>query len=425
MEGKKKAAFVDIIVVGFAMFAVFFGAGNLIFPPYLGMMSGEKWILGFLCFILADAGLAISTVLVMIRGDGSISAIVGRLGRKASWLISTISMLCVGPLICIPRTAATTYEMGMLPLVPGFNSWVFAGLFFAVVYILTIRPSGVVDVIGKFLTPMMIVTLAVLFIKGIVTPIGDIGSQLEGINVAREGFLAGYQTMDVLGALAITLVVVANAADRGYAGKRVRFTLISKVSIVAVAGLFIVYGGLTYLGATTSLLELGGINQAGLVVTVTQLLLKRFGVIMLALIVTFACLTTAIGLVSSSAEYFSALTGGRVRYGRMVFIMCLAGFAISNVGITSIIEIATPVLNVIYPVLITQVFLGFFTEKITNDNVFRGAAAGSVLICILGVAADFGAPFAFVHKLPFSSIGFYWLLPAIAGGAIGALIRKK
>ena len=100
MEGKKKAAFVDIIVVGFAMFAVFFGAGNLIFPPYLGMMSGEKWILGFLCFILADAGLAISTVLVMIRGDGSISAIVGRLGRKASWLISTISMLCVGPLIC-------------------------------------------------------------------------------------------------------------------------------------------------------------------------------------------------------------------------------------------------------------------------------------------------------------------------------------
>ena len=280
MEGKKKAAFVDIIVVGFAMFAVFFGAVNLFFPPYLGMMSGEKWILGFLCFILADAGLAISTVLVMIRGDGSISAIVGRLGRKASWLISTISMLCVGPLICIPRTA-TTYEMGMLPLVPGFNSWVFAGLFFAVVYILTIRPSGVVDVIGKFLTPMMIVTLAVLFIKGIVTPIGDIGSQLEGINVAREGFLAGYQTMDVLGALAITLVVVANAADRGYAGKRERFTLISKASIVAVAGLFIVYGGLTYLGATTSLLELGGINQAGLVVTVTQLLLKRFGVIML------------------------------------------------------------------------------------------------------------------------------------------------
>ncbi|MEA4920852.1 MAG: branched-chain amino acid transport system II carrier protein [Clostridiaceae bacterium] len=421
----KKVSMSDTVVVGFAMFAVFFGAGNLIFPPYLGMLSGKSWFLGFLCFVIADAGLAMMTVLAMIRGNGTIFSVVGRLGKKTSVLLATVSIICVGPLLCIPRTCATTYEMGMLPIVPGFNSWAFAFVFFALVFFLTIRPTAVVDVIGKFLTPALLLTLAILFIKGILSPIGEIAPVSADVNVAKEGFMAGYQTMDVLGALAITLVIVGDVAKKGYISKKSSFKVISYSSIIATIGLFLSYCGLAYLGATASTLDLGDINQAGLVVKVTELLLNKFGVVLLALIVLFACLTTAVGLVSSASEYFSDLSKGKISYGKLVTFMCLSGMVISNVGITAIINLATPILNVIYPVLLTQICLSFFNDKIKNDNVFKWSAMGALIVCIIGVAGDFGAPVSFVDKLPFASLGLEWILPAIAGGVIGAFIPSK
>ena len=420
----KKLSFGDAIVVGFAMFAIFFGAGNLIFPPFLGRMAGEQWFGGFLCFIIADAGLAMMTVLAMIRGDGSIAWLFDRLGKTPAKVLAATAIICVGPMICIPRTCATTFEMGVLPLFPNCSSWLFAGIFFGIVLLLTIRPSAVVDIIGKFLTPILLLTLAVLFVIGIINPIGEIAPEATA-NVLKEGFLAGYQTMDVLGAMAITMVVVGTVHEKGYTTRKSQTAIIGSAAIVATIGLFIVYGGLSYLGATTSMLDLGDINQTALVVEITNILMQKLGVILLAVIVFFACLTTAIGLVSSGAEFFGELTKNKLKYETWVIILCLLGFLISNAGITLIINIAAPILNLIYPVMVSQIVLAFFKEKIENDNIYKGTAITTMLVCIFGVAADLGAPFGFIHSLPLASIGFYWILPAIVGGVIGAFVPDK
>lgn len=216
MQKNAKSSLKDVIVVGFAMFAIFFGAGNLIFPPYLGMVSGQEWFKGFLCFMIADAGLAVMTVLAMIRYDGTVWSMLRRLSKPAAAVMATVAMLCVGPLLCIPRTCATTFEMGVLPLFPECSPWLFGALFFGAVFILTVRPSAVIDIIGKFLTPALLLTLAVLFVKGVIHPIGTISTAAPAVNVAQEGLLAGYQTMDVFGALAITLVVVNTVKEKGY-----------------------------------------------------------------------------------------------------------------------------------------------------------------------------------------------------------------
>ena len=421
---QKRSKF-DFIVVGFALFAVFFGAGNLIFPPYLGLESGTKWFPALAAFVVADAGLSILTVLAIVR-LGTDHDLLGRLPKKAGSLCMDIVMAIVGPILCIPRTCATTFEMGAHVLFPNLSSWIFGLLFFAVVAVLTIRPGKVVDIVGKYLTPMLLITIAVLCIKGLITPLGDIVSPQPDFQTLKEGFLNGYQTMDVLGALAITIVIMKTVQDKGYSDKKSQMKVIGRAGIVAGVALFLVYGGLAYLGATTSNMKLSSeIGHTELVVLVTFLLLRRFGVVLLALIVFFACLTTAVGLVSSASTYFSERLKGRVSYTALVLIICAMGMLISNVGISTMISLASPLLSVLYPLLLTQVFLSFFSEKIRKNGVFIGAALGAVIPMLLDVAYGFGLPFGFITKLPLYSLGFVWVIPAVIGGFIGAMIPEK
>ncbi len=420
---KKRSVLSQAVVAGFALFAVFFGAGNLIFPPYLGMEAGHGWFKGFLCFVTADAGLALLTVLATVRSAGTMEEMLAPLGRIPARLLSLALVLCVGPLVAIPRTGATTYELGVKQLLPEIPPLVFGLLFFGVVALLTVRPTAVVDIIGRVLTPILLITLAVLCIKGILTPIGEIGPGIENYNVPKEGFLAGYQTMDALGAIPLTVIILKSVKQNGFRSGKDQMRVMLPGSLVAFLGLFAVYGGLCYLGATTSLMDMGEINQTSLVVTVTQILLKRFGVVLLGLIVLFACLTTAIGLTSSAADFFSTLLKKKVSYSTLVMIICGLGVAISNAGISAIIAVASPVLTVIYPIFLTQIILSFFSGTIRKKTVYRGAALGALIVSVLDTAAGlFGWEMTLLHRLPLASFGFAWLVPAVIGGVIGALI---
>ena len=157
---RKKTSLKDIAVIGLALFAMFFGAGNLIFPPYLGTNAGSEWFIGFMCFFIADVGLALVAILSMIKGgDVSIQGVTKKLGAVPSVIINTLVVLCIGPFLAIPRTAATTFEMGVMPIFPKINSWIFGAVFFGLVLLFTVRPSGVVDVIGKYLTPILVICL--------------------------------------------------------------------------------------------------------------------------------------------------------------------------------------------------------------------------------------------------------------------------
>lgn len=425
MIDNKKVKIGDAVVVGFAMFATFFGAGNMIFPPFLGNRTGDQWFIGFLCFILADAGLAILTVFAMVRKDGTITSVFERIGKKSSGLIIFLTMTIVGPALCIPRTCATTFEMGVIPFFPEFSPWIFGLIFFAVVYVLIAGGSKVVDIIGKYMTPILLISLAVLVIKGIITPVGEVIEASDATTAANMGFLNGYQTMDVLGALAFTLIVVKDIRAKGYDTPKSSMAMVTRASLVTFTGLFLVYGGLSYLGATSSSLHMGHHNQTALLVEITGMILGSFGKALLGIIVLFACLTTAVGLASAAADYFYDLFKQKYSYKMIVLVICAVGVVLSNVGITMMITLATPMLNILYPLLLTQIVLSFFNEKIKKDSVFKGAAIGALIVCVIAVAADLGAPTTFVYQLPLSSLGLYWILPAAIGALIGGLLPEK
>lgn len=412
----------DIVIVGFALFAMFFGAGNLIFPPFLGVISGESWLTGFGGFLLADVGLALLAVAAAAKCNGEVSKVLGRAGKNLAIVLGSAIMICLGPLLAIPRTAATTFEMGISPLASGFNPVLFSVLFFAITFILTIKPSKVVDIIGQFLTPALLVALGVLIIKGIVTPLGDINPTPMINDIFAEGVKQGYQTMDALGAVALSTVIITSLANKGYNDESQKVKLTMKAGIVAAIGLCLVYGGLTYLGATVSQVYGKDVVQTKLIVEITASLLGHPGKIILALIVGLACLTTAIGLTSATAQFFSKITNGKLKYEIIVTAVCIFSAIVSNFGVSTIIKFSAPILDMIYPATVVLVIMTLFGSKIKNDNAFKGAAYMALLVSVLTVANNLGISIPMITKLPFAQLGFNWIVPVLIGGVVGSFI---
>ncbi len=415
----------DVIVVGFALFAMFFGAGNLIFPPFLGLVSGSSWLTGFSGFVLADVGLALLAMLAAAKCNGEISKVLSRSGKVLSVILGCSIMICLGPLLAIPRTAATTFEMGIMPIFNGFSPVAFSIIFFAITLLLTIKPSKVVDIIGSFLTPALLIALAVLIVAGILHPLGDISNTTMIDNVFVEGINQGYQTMDTLGAVALSSVIITTIANKGYTDDKLKVKLTLQAGIVASIGLCLVYGGLTYLGATVSTKFGIDVVQTSLIVDITSMLLGQPGKIILALIVGLACLTTSVGLTSATGQYFTNLTNGKLKYEIVVVAVCIFSAIVSNFGVSTIVKFSAPILSIIYPATVTLIVLTLFGNKIKNDNVFKFATYTALIVSLLTVANDFNISIPFVLNLPFASYGFNWIVPVIIGGFIGNFIKAK
>lgn len=415
----------DIMAVGLTMFAIFFGAGNLIFPPYLGRMTGAEWFLGFFFFFIVDIGVSMIAIFATIRSnDLSMTGIPSRLGKKMATVVAIIIATCLAPCLCVPRTAATTFEMGWSQMFPGLSIWVFSFIFFAIVCFLTIRPSKVVDIVGNYLTPILVICILVLIVLGIVDPIGPIAEESTVVTI-KEGIINGYQTMDPLGVGLIIVAIMGAVTEKGYSTKEVQGRLLARAALLAGILLFIIYGGLTYLGSTVSSGGYEDYNQAALLVAITEELLGTWGVIMMAVIVLFACLTTAIGLTSGFAGTLEKLTNGKCKYKTVVIVMSVFSFVVSNAGIDKIISVAAPILSVIFPCFITMSVLMFFGKYIKNDNVIRVATLFAFVISLSEVLAGFGLPLTYTQFLPLHEYSLGWILPAVVGGIIGKFIPCK
>ncbi len=414
----------DIIIVGFALFAMFFGAGNLLFPPFLGLITGKSWLTGFTGFILADVGLSLLAILAIAKCNGEVSKIFSRAGHKLSIALGCAIMICIGPLLAIPRTAATTFEMGIQPIFSGFNSIVFSIIFFGVTLLLTIKPSKVVDIIGSYLTPALLIALLVLIGMGIFNTLGEIQpSTIDG--VFSEGVFQGYQTLDALGAVSLGAVIITSIANKGYTKQKEQVSMTFKAGLVAGAGLLVVYGGLTYLGATVSGLFESNVSQAGLIVSITEMLLGFPGKVILGIIVMLACLTTAIGLTSATGQYFSKLTNNKVKYETIVTVVCVFSLVVSNFGVDKIIQFSAPILTFVYPPTIVLVVFTLFGEFIKNDNVFKFGTYAALFISILNIISDFGVKVPLINNLPLYSLGFNWVVPVIIASVIGFFVKSS
>lgn len=412
----------DTVVVGFALFAMFFGAGNLIFPPYLGVISGQNWLTSFSGFVLADVGLALLAILAATKFNGDVNKMFSRAGNKLNIILGSAIVICIGPLLAIPRTAATTFEMGIQPVFGNFNTIIFSIIFFAVTLVLTIKPSKVVDIVGSFLTPALLVALAVLIIKGITSPLGNINPQPIIDNLFSEGVAQGYQTMDTLGAVVFATVIILSITNKGYTTEKEKISMSLKSGLVAAVGLCLVYGGLCYLGATVSEMYGKDVNQTALIVSITEGLLGSTGKVILALIVSLACLTTSIGLTSAAGQYFSGLTKGKLKYEHIVIGICVFSAVVSNLGVSNIIKYSAPILSMVYPATVTLIILALFGEKISNDNVFKAATYMALFISILTVIDSMSVKIPAIHLLPLDSLGFNWIVPVLIAGIIGNFI---
>jgi len=239
--------------------------------------------------------------------------------------------------------------------------------------------------------------------------------------------------MDALGAIALSTVIITTLSNKGYKGIKEKIKLTLKASIVASIGLVLVYGGLTYLGATISNqyenIPLGEISQTSLIVHITDILLGKPGKILLAIIIGLACLTTAIGLTSATAQYFSKVSKGKWKYRDIVIFVCVFSSIVANFGVSTIIKFSAPILSVIYPPTVTLVILTLFKEKIKNNYVFIFSTYTALFISVLtvlnhiGIGSSIGVPI--VTELPFANLGFNWIVPVIVAGIMGNFIKAN
>ena len=418
---KKGSFFRDVIVVGFALFSMFFGAGNVIFPPYLGMESGQQWLAGFSAYYIADIGLALLGMFALLR-VGSSEAVLHRAGRVPAEILMCAIILCIGPMVAIPRTSASTYEMAIAPNLPGVSPILFSILFFAVILALCIKESAVVDIVGKILTPLLLVGLFAIILKGIFSPLGDIASAPQIANVTVTGIKSGYQTMDALAALPFGIIVLQSVTDKGYTGGKSKLRIVGGGAVLAGALLLAVYMGLAYLGATvSSQYTTGAVGRAELIMAIVKALLGKGGMIIFGTVVGLACVTTAIALTSSAAAYFSELCRGKVNYKVFVVVICVFSAVVSNLGLDRIVAITAPVLDVVYPPALVLILISLLMPKV-SDFVSRAATLGALLTSVLCTIHLYVDKLTFLEALPLYDLGLSWILPAVIFAAAAALL---
>lgn len=423
----KKNAIMDMLTFGFALFAMFFGAGNLIFPPYLGVLSGNIWTLAFLGFTVTAVGLALVALMAVTYYDCDIMNFFGPIGKKPALVLSFMVIMCVGPLLVIPRTGATAYEMGIKPILGFHNTMsitIVSVIFYVLTYFLTVKPSKVVDIIGKFLTPFLIIALVVIIVKGIISPIGIPAKPMID-NVLSKGLIDGYQTMDCFVSLAVGSVLLLTLKNKGYSEPKQQVKMLFKSGLIACFTLGLIYCGLTYLGATVSSNYGTNVEQSQIIVEVTYSLLGYAGKTILGLASFLACLTTSIGLTSASGEYLVEITNGKIKYKHFILAMCLFGTIFAIVGVSGIVKVGAPILAVVYPPTIVLIVLAFFKDRIKNDLVFKLPAFTAIIISFVKVLSTYSDLFKFINYLPFGSSDFCWILPSILAGIIAIFIKSK
>ncbi|MDO5027885.1 MAG: branched-chain amino acid transport system II carrier protein [Bacillota bacterium] len=441
--------FKDIIVVGFALFAIFLGAGNLIFPPTLGLMAGKSWLATMFGFMLTGVGLPVLGVIATGKAGGNTTDVFKPLGNKAAKLMTFLILLAIGPLLAIPRTAAVTYEIGVRP---NFNvsPVISAIVFFAIVLYFTLNAMAVVDKIGSILTPLLLVVLSVLIIAGISNPIGQ-PIVTENSRHFLRGFEEGYQTMDGLGSLVLATIIIQSIVQKGYTDQKEKFQLTVFAGLIAAFGLFLVYGGFIYLGATASGVLSNDLSRADLLIALVNSILGDWGNIILGLAISLACLTTAVGLTATAGNFFSEAFHDKISYKGVVYFVCaFSAFSAIN-GVDTLINFAVPILTVLYPVTIVLIVMSMFDGFIKHKAAYKGACLGALIISlsqnilnaedkinyllerislspffanITPTRVNFDTPIAVIESLPLSSKGFAWIVPAIVLGLVFALVER-
>ncbi|MFF2458894.1 branched-chain amino acid transport system II carrier protein [Peribacillus simplex] len=430
----QKAPLSFIIVTGLMLFALFFGAGNLIFPAMLGQSAGTNLWTASLGFIITGVGLPFITILAFgFSGKNDVQSLASRAHPLFGIIFTVVLYLSLGPLFALPRTGSVSYEIGIKPFLSndvGFLPLlIFTIIYFGIACLLSINPSKMLDIVGKILTPLLLIFIGILIVVAIINPMGEIQSPAVDYsdNSFFKGFKEGYLTMDTLAGFAFGIIVINAFKDKGITSRKEVLRSCVKAGIIAATLLVIVYTSLTYVGAT-SVEKLGQLGNGGDVLAqASNHFFGPAGAVLLGLIVIAACLTTSIGLITACATYFNKILPA-VSYKSYVVIFAVFSAAVANVGLTKLISITVPVLTALYPVAIVLIVLTFFHSFFKGKSeVYLGSLLLTAIISIMDGIVASGIKMEavsdlFNQYLPLYSVGVGWVIPAIIGGVLGYMV---
>lgn len=427
-----------MLLVSFMLFSLFFGAGNLIFPPFLGQNAGSHTLPAMLGFLATAVVLPVLGVVVVARFDG-LDRLGQQVGKRFAIVFTLLIYLSIGPGLGIPRAASVPFEMAVAPYLPesaNTTVWmlVYSLVFFLVALWLCMTPGKLVNRIGHFLTPSLLVLLVFLFVCFLFRGEVSVAPSQTAYDAAPflKGFSEGYQTMDTIAALNFGLVIATTLGSLGMTEKRDRMRHTVLAGIFAGTILALVYAMLSYMGMCSSGVYAIQENGAWTLRCIVYQLFGAPGAVLLAAIFTLACLTTCVGLINSISQYFSTLFR-KISYRAWVYIITFFSFLVCNLGLSMILSISIPILNAIYPVSIVLILLGL-SHDLWKGNRFAYpmTVAGTAAVSIAFALGDAGLPLGvlgqLLHRLPLYRLGFGWV--CVAAGmlllslGVNALLRR-
>lgn len=425
------------LVVGFMLFALFLGAGNIIFPPLLGQQAGEHILIAMAGFLITGVGLPLIGVITVAKSGGDLHELSSKVNPLFGIIFTSVIYLSIGPFFAIPRTAAVSYEIGIkapflskslaespLPL------FITTLIFFAITLYLAFNPTKIVDRIGKILTPALLLIILALAVKSVLTPLGPIGEAQGGYQTSPffESFVQGYLTMDVLAALVFGIVIVQALNGRGLTEKAEQIKVIIFSGVVAALGLAFVYVSLAYIGVTSTSV-IGFHSDGGVIIAeATKALFGKAGSFILAATIILACLTTAVGLLSANASFFNKLFP-RISYQFFLIVFTLLSLGIANFGLESIISYSLPVLLAVYPIAIVLMLLALFANYFQHSSLVYGlplvvTAAISIYDGIKTMGFEINLYENILSHLPLYEQSIGWLIPAFVATGIAWMIHN-
>ena len=408
----------DVFALGFMTFALFLGAGNIIFPAESGLAAGSTVWQAALGFLLTGVGLPLLTVVALARVGGGLTALTLPLGKAAGTVIAVAVYLAIGPFFATPRTAVVSYEIGVVPFFgnSSLGLLLYSTAYFALVLYLAITPNKIIDRIGTLITPVLLLALVVLGGAAFLMPAGEVGQAVAIYQQEAflQGFLHGYLTMDALGALAFGVVIASALRSKGVQSERLVTRYSIYAGLIAAVGLSAVYLSLFYLGATSQGIASEAQNGGQVLALYVQHVFGPMGNVLLALVIALACLTTAVGLLVACGEFFSGLLN--IAYKYVVIFFVLFSWLVSNQGLEQLIKVSIPVLTGLYPLAIVLVVLSLLNRCWNSSAlIFRGTMLVTLVFGLVDglAAAGFSAWIPeFFSRLPLAQQQMGWLLPS-------------
>lgn len=423
----------NTLVIGFMLFAFFFGSGNLIFPPKLGFESGQFFISAILGFILTGVGLPLVGLMIGSKYDGGYQSALAKIHPWFSVALLSAIYLTIAPFFVIPRTGAVAYEMAVVPFLDAPN-WasllIFTVIYYAISLWLSINPSKLVDRIGSVLTPVLLVTVLSLIVMSFVKLGGNPASVATDGYQSKAffvGFLEGYNTMDMIASVAFSVIVMSAISQK--LGERANlFVETTKAGLIATSALALIYLSLGWIGnhlplSADELTQVAdkGQNIGTFILNKSAVLgFGSAGGVVLGLIASLACLTTTVGLTVSASEYFHEtfpkIGGLNLSYKAYVIIFTLIGFVLANQGLSAVISKSIPVLLVLYPITMTaMILLGLNIIRPLPVFAKRVSLGLVTVVSVLSVAGV---------NLPLKEYSMEWLPFAIIGLIAGLIFDK-